>query len=113
MHQSLDIKAKPPSDIRKIYKHYQQLSAASLDRDPNVICLKDVSRSGNHLSDFNRLDQLPDELRQGFVDFLEPRTDGFALGDEVNNEEHGKVLDLPLVPGKTIEFLFMSRSSKI
>ena len=93
---------KPPTRIKDLYKKYQKLDRASLDKHPELVDLR-----RNDLENSPRLVQprpqlLPTELREICLDLLESDQHCVPLPSSLEQPE---VFEVPSVPGKlSIDF---------
>ncbi|CZT23204.1 related to oxidoreductase, 2OG-Fe(II) oxygenase family family [Ramularia collo-cygni] len=68
MDNILDARAKPPNEIRAVYKHFHKACANLLDEDPDLVQFQDGNAETNLW--LKRCLDLPPEMRQAFMRFM-------------------------------------------
>lgn len=93
MDRVLDAHAKPPVELRAIYKEFHKAKASSLPAHPDLVQFQDSTSKVNCNVELKRCLDLPAEIRQVFNSFL--------CSNEDKQDFSSAVYEVPEVPGKT------------
>ena len=103
---NIDAHAKPPAAIKDVYKKFQKLDAAKLDKHPDLLDLSSNNGFDDGLAQVSHIEELPCDLRQVFIDFLAPSEDQTtsqeAKGDPHAYQQRSTVYEVEALPGKLL-----------
>lgn len=92
MDNALDAHAKPPAEIRAIYKNFHKASVSSLHDNPDLVQFRESDGSVDGKIKLKRCLDLPAEIRQAMIDFI---------GSPQHMEEpYRAIYEVTEVPGK-------------
>lgn len=72
MDDSLDAHAKPPAELRTVYKTFHKTAASSLHTHPNLVQFEGTASTADCSIQLKRCLDLPAEIREAFGRFLPP-----------------------------------------
>ncbi|KAF2162299.1 hypothetical protein M409DRAFT_27303 [Zasmidium cellare ATCC 36951] len=101
MANDLDAHAKPPAKLREVYKEYQKLKPAALTNRPDLIQFDEDTSPSNDQVLVAKGTQLPQELRQIFLDFLSERPEHLEDIMPVRLDQ-SPIYQVPNLPGLLI-----------
>ena len=103
MSNNLDAHAKPPAEVREVYKSFQKADRKKIEHHPDLINTSAPPFLDHRLKG-ERIEQLPNEMRRALLDFLD------QCGNETGSLEEipyslpfDMVSEVKTVPGKLRE----------